>query len=64
MAPVFNPDVFALGIAVGVLGLVLMLSVVVACAYDEPTLLFLVAYLTLMVVGLVGGQRMKLAPLR
>ena len=60
MALVINPDVFALGIAVGVLGLVLMLSLVVAYAYDEATLLFLAAYLALMVVGLVGGQRMKL----
>ena len=60
MALVFDPDVFALGIAVGVLGLVLMLSVVVAYAYDEATLLFLAAYLALMVGALVGGQRMKL----
>ena len=60
MAFVFDQDVFALGIAVGVLGLVLMLSLVVAYAYDEATLLVLAAYLALMVIGLVAGQRMKL----
>ncbi len=57
MALVFNLDVFALGIAVGVLGLVLLLSVLVAYAYDEPTLWVLAAYLGLMVGGLVAGQR-------
>lgn len=60
MAFVFDQDVFALGIAVGVLGLVLLLSLVVAYAYDEATLLVLAAYLALMVIGLVAGQRMKL----
>ena len=60
MAFVFDQDVFALGIAVGVLGLVQMLSLVVAYAYDEATLLVLAAYLALMVIGLVAGQRMKL----
>ena len=57
MALVFNSDVFALGIAVGVLGLVLLLSVLVAYAYDEPTLWVLAAYLALMVGALVAGQR-------
>ena len=56
----FNPDVFALGVAVGVLGLVLLLSLVVSYAYDEPTLLLLAAYLVLMVVGLLVGQRLQL----
>ncbi len=52
-----NPDGFALGLAVGVLGLVLILSLIVAYAYDEPTLLFLAAYLSLAVVfSLVGEQ--------
>lgn len=60
MALVFDQDVFALGIAVGVLGLVLMLSLVVAYAYDEVNLLVLAAYLALMIIGLVVGQRMKL----
>ncbi len=57
MALVFNMDVFALGIAVGVLGLVLLLSVLVAYAYDETTLWVLAAYLGLMVGALVAGQR-------
>jgi GGDEF domain-containing protein len=60
MELVFNPNFFALGIAVGVLGLVLLLSLVVSYAYDEPTLLFLAAYLTLMVTGLVAGQRWQM----
>lgn len=36
---------FALGIALGVLGLVLLLSLLVAYAYDEATLLFLAVYI-------------------
>ena len=60
MTLVFNPDVFALGIAVGVLGLVLLFSLVVSYAYDESTLLFLAAYLALVVAGLVTGQRLRL----
>ena len=60
MTLVFNPDVFALGIAVGVLGLVLLFSLVVSYAYDESTLLFLAAYLALVVAGLVAGQRLRL----
>lgn len=60
MALVLNPDVFALGIAVGVLGLVLLLSLVISYAYDEPTLLFLAAYLALMVAGLMAGQSWRL----
>ena len=60
MTLVFNPDVFALGIAVGVLGLVLLFSLVVSYAYDELTLLFLAAYLALVVAGLVTGQRLRL----
>ena len=60
MAFVFNPDVFALGIAVGVLGLVLLFSLMVSYAYDEPTLLFLAAYLALMVISLVAGQHLQL----
>ncbi len=59
MAWVFDRDVFALGIAVGVLGLVLLLGLVVSYAYDEPTLLFLAAYMVLIVAGLVAGQRWK-----
>ncbi len=51
---VFNPDIFALGLAVGVLGLVLILSLIIAYAYEERTLLFLAAYVAVM-VGLVFG---------
>lgn len=61
MELVFNPNFFALGIAVGVLGLVLLLSLVVSYAYDEPTLLLLAVYLTLIVTGLVVGQRWQMA---
>jgi len=57
MVLVFNTDVFALGIAVGVLGLVLLFSLLISYAYDEPTLLFLAAYLSVMVAGLVAGER-------
>ena len=59
MTLAFNPDVFALGIAVGVLGLVLLLSLVVSYAYDESTLLFLAGYLVSMVAILLVGQRMQ-----
>jgi GGDEF domain-containing protein len=47
------PDqgLFALGVAVGVLGLVLALSLIVAYAYEEPTLLALAAYLAAMVTA-------------
>jgi GGDEF domain-containing protein len=42
---------FALGVAVGVLGLVLLLSLIVAYAYEEPTLLALAGYLSAMVAA-------------
>ena len=42
---------FALGVAVGVLGLVLALSLIVAYAYEERTLLALAGYLALMVAA-------------
>jgi GGDEF domain-containing protein len=50
--PLF-PDqgIFALGVAVGVLGLVLALSLIVSYAYDEPTLLALAGYLATMVAA-------------
>ena len=60
MPLVFNPDSFTLGIAVGVLGLVLLLSMVVSVAYRELTLGFLAGYLSLMVLCLVLGQRERL----
>lgn len=56
---VFNPGIFALGIAVGVLGLVLLLSLIVGYAYGERTLLGLAAYLCLMVVVTLAGQRLQ-----
>lgn len=54
---VFNPDAFALGLAVGVLGLVLLLSLIVSYAYDETTLLGLAVYLVVMGVLVVAGER-------
>ena len=56
---VFSPGVFALGVAVGVLGLVLLLSLIVAYAYDERTLLGLAAYLSLMVAATLVGERLQ-----
>ena len=58
---VFNPDTFVLGLAVGVLGLVLLLSLVVSYAYDEGTLLFLAAYLAVQVIFLLVGERLQMA---
>lgn len=50
--PLFlDQGVFALGVAVGVLGLVLALSLIVAYAYEEPTLLALAGYLSAMVAA-------------
>ncbi len=57
---VFNPDTFVLGLAVGVLGLVLLLSLVVSYAYDEPTLLFLASYLAVTVALLLAGERLQM----
>ena len=54
---VFNPDAFALGMAAGVIGLVLLLSLIVSYAYDESTLLFLGLYLIVMATLLVAGGR-------
>ncbi|AYQ29081.1 GGDEF domain-containing protein [Polaromonas sp. SP1] len=48
---------FALGVAVGVLGLVLLLSLIIAFAYDERTLLALGAYVSLMVAAVIAGQQ-------
>lgn len=44
----FYPGVLPLGIAVGVLGLVLVLSLIIGYAYDEKTLLALAGYMVLM----------------
>lgn len=50
--PLFlDQGVFALGAAAGVLGLVLALSLIVAYAYEEPTLLALAGYLAAMVAA-------------
>lgn len=58
MNPVFNPDTFVLGIAVGVLGLVLLLSLIIAYAYDEPTLFALGGYLLGVNLALLGGRQL------
>ncbi len=54
---VFNPGAFVLGLAAGVMGLVLLLSLIVSYAYDESTLLFLGLYLIVMATLLVAGGR-------
>jgi GGDEF domain-containing protein len=56
--PVFNPDTFVLGIAVGVLGLVTLLSLIIAYAYDEPTLFALGGYLLLVNLALLAGHQL------
>lgn len=58
MNPVFNPDTFVLGIAVGVLGLVMLLSLIIAYAYDEPTLLALGGYLLVVNLILLAGRHL------
>lgn len=58
MNPVFNPDTFVLGIAVGVLGLVMLLSLIIAYAYDDPTLFALSAYLVGVNLALLAGRQM------
>lgn len=55
----FNPDVFVLGLAVGVLGLIVLLSVLVSFAYDERTLQFLAGYICMMVVVLLLGELLQ-----
>lgn len=57
---VLDPDVFALGVAVGVLGLVLLLSLLVALSYKEQTLLGLAAYLVLMLGFVLAGARLQM----
>ena len=62
---VFEPDGFALGVAVGVLGLVLLLSLLVAVTYKENTLFYLTGYLALMLaLVLAGGVYVPPAALR
>ena len=57
---VFEPDSFALGVAVGVLGLVLLLSLLVAVAYKENTLFYLTGYLALMLALVLAGSRLPM----
>jgi GGDEF domain-containing protein len=60
VSPVFNPDVFVLGVAVGVLGLVLLFSLIISYAYDEPTLLALGGYLLVAGLALLAGRQLAL----
>ena len=55
---VFEPNGFALGVAVGVLGLVLFLSLLVAVTYKENTLFYLTGYLALMLALVLAGSRL------
>ena len=57
----FYPDLFSLGLAVGVLGLVFLLSLIIFYAYDEWTLLVLAAYMALMVAVPFALFRMGVA---
>ena len=59
MNPVFNPNVFVLGVAVGVLGLVLLFSLIIAYAYDEATLFALGGYLLAVMLVLLAGRQMS-----
>ena len=61
MPLVLDTDFFVLGIAVGVLGLVFLLSLIVAFAYDEPTLFFLAGYLACIVAVLLAGKRWQMS---
>lgn len=58
----FGPDVFVLGLAVGVLGLVLLLSTIVGFAYEDRTLLMLPLYLTVMVMLVFVGEHLQRLP--
>lgn len=58
MNPVFNPDIFVLGVAAGVLGLVMLFSLIIAYAYDEPTLFALGGYIAAVAVGLAAGRQL------
>ncbi len=58
MNPVFNPDIFVLGVAAGVLGLVMLFSLIIAYAYDESTLFALGGYIAAVAVGLAAGRQL------
>ena len=63
--PLFlDQGVLALGVAVGVLGLVLLLSLIVAYAYEEPTLLALAGYLSAMVAASFLSVLLDISPIR
>lgn len=57
MNPAFTPDVFALGVAAGVLGLVMLFSLIIAYAYDEPTLFALGGYVIAVTLALLAGRQ-------
>lgn len=57
----FYPGAFPLGIAVGVLGLVLVLSLIIAYAYNEKTLLALAGYMALMAAIPIVLRRFELS---
>ena len=61
MSSVFSSELFILGVAAGVLGLVLLLSLIVANAYKEPTLLFLAGYLFCAAAVVWAASRLQLA---
>lgn len=61
MSLVFGSDSFVLGTAVGVLGLVMLLSLIIAYAYDEPTLFCLAGYLFCVVAALLAAEHWQLA---
>ncbi|MES2190203.1 MAG: diguanylate cyclase [Pseudomonadota bacterium] len=55
-----NSAIFALGVAVGVLGLLLLFSLIIARAYDELTLLFLAAYISIVVLLMVVSHQLQI----
>lgn len=56
MTLMVNSDAFMLGIAVGVLALVMLLSLVISFAYSESSLVVLAVYLAGMVLALLTGH--------
>lgn len=55
-----NPGAMVLGVAMGILGLLLVLSLIVSYAYSETTLRVFAVYLLLMVAGTLIGQNLNL----
>ena len=58
---VFGSGDFSLGVALGVLGLIVLLSALVAYAYNEGMLLFLVVYIAVSVLIIISFDRLQLA---